>query len=153
MKILSVSPQQLAVITLFWSQQHLAMLKYFIISREKQKAKKKSMIEGFVVSPENFEVASRCWDKKALRELKLYICQMLCTIVLTLCMVLIMESSSNNVAFLVVGCFLYWDEGEESADGVSLPTRKVLSCESEAFIACSSFSSPFLSTWLSAHRL
>lgn len=55
MKILSVSPQQLAVITLFWSQQHLAMLKYFIISREKQKAKKKSMIEGFVVSPENFE--------------------------------------------------------------------------------------------------
>lgn len=41
-------------------------------------------------------------------------------------MVLIMESSTN-VAFLVVGCFLYWDEGEESADGVSLPTPKALS--------------------------
>lgn len=42
-------------------------------------------------------------------------------------MVLIMESSSTNVAFLVVGCFLCWDEGEESADGVSLPTPKALS--------------------------
>lgn len=36
-------------------------------------------------------------------------------------MVLIMESSSTDAAFLVVGCFLYWYEGEEFADGVSLP--------------------------------
>ena len=41
-------------------------------------------------------------------------------------MVLIMESSSTNVTFLVLGCFLYWAEGEESADGVSLPTPKAL---------------------------
>ena len=33
-------------------------------------------------------------------------------------MVLIMESSSTNVAFLLVGCFLYWDP---------LPTPKALS--------------------------
>lgn len=42
-------------------------------------------------------------------------------------MVLIVESSSTNAAFLVVGCFPYWDEGAESADGVSLPTPKALS--------------------------
>lgn len=47
--------------------------------------------------------------------------------VLGLCVVLLVETSQLQCSISVVGCFLYWGEAKESADGVSLSRHKALS--------------------------